>query len=204
MNYATLKTISREPKGTRENKRLRKDGMVPGTVLKLDKTSIPLSIKRTDLFSLISGHGKAAVFKLGIDRKKQIFAMIRDIDMLPHTNNYLNISLFEVSLKEEIKANVDFRIINEDALLLSKLSVTLYLKSLSVAGLPNDIPDFIEIDGAKLKNGDNILLKDITLPDTITTDVDPESMVFAVSTFKSAPPAPEADETGEAAAENIE
>lgn len=206
MDYTTLKAISREPKGTRENKRLRKDGMLPGTVLKLDKTAIPLSIKKTDLSSLINKHGKATVFKLSVDKKKPIFAMIRDIDILPLTNNYLNIVIFEVSLKEEIKANVDFKIINEDSLLLSKLGATLHLKSLSVVGLPNDIPDCIEIDGAKLKNGDIVLLKDITLPDTITTDVDSESMVLAVSAFKAVKveSTPEDEETVEGAEEEVE
>lgn len=201
MNYTTLKTTSREPKGTRANNRLRKEGMIPGSVLKLDKTSIPFSIKKTDLLSLINNQGKAVVFKLAIDRKKPIFAMIRDIDIFPHTDNYQNVSLFEVSLKEEIKTNVDFVITNEEALLLSKLNVTLYQKSLSVAGLPNDIPDYIEIDAEKLKNGDNILLKDIKLPESITTDQDPESLVIAVTSFKSAP-APveeEVEETTETA-----
>lgn len=197
MNYMTIKTISRETKGTRENKRLRKEGMVPGIVLKIDKTLVPLSINKADLLSLISKQGKTAVFKLGIDNNKPIFAMIRDIDMIPHTSDYLNISIFEVSLSESIRANVDFRIINEDYLLLSKLSITQYLKSLSVSGLPNDIPDFIEIDGAKLKNGDNILLKDITLPKNITTDIDPDSMVLAVSAFRSAPQVPETEEIAE-------
>lgn len=201
MNYTTLKTTSREPKGTRANNRLRKEGIIPGSVLKLDKTSVPFSIKKTDLLSLINNQGKAVVFKLAIDRKKPIFAMIRDIDIFPHTDNYLNVSLFEVSLKEEIKTNVDFVITNEEALLLSKLNVTLYQKSLSVAGLPNDIPDYIEIDAEKLKNGDNILLKDIKLPESITTDQDPESLVIAVTSFKSAP-APveeEVEETTETA-----
>jgi large subunit ribosomal protein L25 len=187
MNYTTLKTTLRQPKGTRSNNRLRKEGMVPGSCIRLDKTSIPFSVKKNELQALINKQGKTVVFKLAIDAKKPIFAMIRDIDIFPHTDNILNVSFFEVSLKEEIKTNVDFRIINEEQLLLSKLSVTVYLKTLSVVGLPNNIPDYIEIDAEKLKNGDNVYLKDMTLPKSVTTDADPETMVYAVTSFKSAP-----------------
>lgn len=193
MNYTTLKAISRQPKGTRANKRLRKEGMIPGSLTKLDKTSIPLSVKKSELLNLISKQGKAAVFKLGIDAKKPIYAMIREIEIYPHTDNYLNVGFFEVSLKEEIKTNVDFKIIKDETLKFAKLSVTLYQKSIRVSGLPNDIPEYIEIDGHKLKNGDNLYLKDIKLPKEITTDADLETMILAVSAFKSAAAAEGAD-----------
>lgn len=201
MNYSTLKTTSRQPKGTRENNRMRKEGFIPGTVIKLDKTSVSLSIKKSDLLSLLSNHGRAAVFKLAIDTKRPIFAMIREIEILPHTDNYLNLSLFEVSLKEEIKANVDFRIINDEGLHFAKLGITMYLKSLSVSGLPNDIPDYIDIDVSAMKNGDNILLKDLVLPEKLTTDVDMETMVLSVISFRSAP-AEETTEVVEVATED--
>lgn len=187
MNYTTLKTTSRQTKGTRENNRMRKDGFIPGSVMKLDKISIPITVKKSDLLNLLSNHGRAAVFKLGIDNKKPIFAMIRDIEILPHTDNYLNLSLFEVSLKEEIKANVNFRIVNDESLQFAKLGVTMYLKSLSVTGLPNDIPDYIDIDVSEMKNGNNILLKDLVLPDKLASDVDMETMVLSVTSFRSAP-----------------
>jgi len=166
---------------------MRTDGFIPGSVMKLDKISIPITVKKSDLLNLLSNHGRAAVFKLGIDTKKPIFAMIRDIEILPHTDNYLNLSLFEVSLKEEIKANVNFRIVNDEGLQFAKLGVTMYLKSLSVTGLPNDIPDYIDIDVSEMKNGNNILLKDLVLPDKLATDVDMETMVLSVTSFRSAP-----------------
>ncbi len=187
MNYTTLKTTSRQTKGTRENNRMRREGLIPGSVMKLDKTSVPISAKKSDLLSLLSNHGRAAVFKLGIDTKRPIFAMIRDIEVLPHTDNYLNLSLFEVSLKEEIKANVDFRIVNDESMQFAKLGITMYLKSLSVTGLPNDIPDYIDIDVSEMKNGDNILLKDLALPSNLATDVDMDTMVLSVISFRSAP-----------------
>ncbi|NLL55757.1 MAG: 50S ribosomal protein L25 [Clostridiales bacterium] len=197
MKYATLKTISRQPKGTRANNRLRKDGLIPGSVLKLDKSTQPISIKKSELMALINSHGRAAVFKLAIDKKKAIFAMIRDIEVLPHTDNILNVILFEVSLKEEIKASVDFRIINEESLLLAKLNTTFYQKSLNVTGLPNNIPDFIDIDAKKLKDGDSLAVKDIVLPEGITADSDPEVIVLAVSSFKSGPATAEVEEDAE-------
>ena len=106
MKYTTLKTISRQPMGTRSNNRLRKEGAIPGSVLKLDKTSTSLSINRSDFVNLINTQGRSAVFKLAIDKQKPIFTMIRDIEVQSHTDIYLNVNLFEVSLKEEIKAPV--------------------------------------------------------------------------------------------------
>ena len=63
----------------------------------------------------------------------------------------------------------------------------MYLKSLSVTGLPNDIPDYIDIDVSEMKNGNNILLKDLVLPDKLASDVDMETMVLSVTSFRSAP-----------------
>lgn len=52
---------------------------------------------------------------------------------------------------------------------------------------PNDIPDYIDIDVSEMKNGNNILLKDLVLPDKLASDVDMETMVLSVTSFRSAP-----------------
>ena len=53
-----------------------------------------------------------------------------------------------------------------------------------VKGLPQDVPNFIEIDVKDLDHGDNIIIKDIVFPAGIVPELDENQLVISVSEAK--------------------
>jgi large subunit ribosomal protein L25 len=84
------------------------------------------------------------------------------------------------------------------------------VRSLEIECLPQNLPDFLKVDVSALEIGQSIHVKDLVLPEGVTTSVDPEITVFLVSeptvaseTPAEAPTAPEVikEKKPEAAAE---
>jgi large subunit ribosomal protein L25 len=68
------------------------------------------------------------------------------------------------------------------------------LRSLAIECLPRDLPDFIKVDVSNLNVGDAIHVRDIALPQGVTTRLSPDLTAFSVA-------APTVEEEPTAAAE---
>ncbi len=183
MSTGLLKAEIRQPQGSKANKRLRKDGYLPGSICSKNASAISIQLRSDELRKAIAKQGRLAVFKLEVGKKKYN-VMIKDLQTMPVTNDFLDITFQQVSLREEIKADVALRVLNIEKLEFQKLRLFMQIESLPVSGLPNDIPNAIEIDVADLQVGDSIYVKDLQLPDKITTDAEPEQVVLSVSAPK--------------------
>jgi len=183
MGTGLLKAEIRQPQGSKANKRLRKDGYLPGSICSKNASAISIQLRSDELRKAIAKQGRLAVFKLEVGKKKYN-VMIKDLQTMPVTNDFLDITFQQVSLREEIKADVALRVLNIEKLEFQKLRLFMQIESLPVSGLPNDIPNAIEIDVADLQVGDSIYVKDLQLPDKITTDAEPEQVVLSVSAPK--------------------
>lgn len=184
MSLELLKVESRKASGSRASNRLRKSGYLPAVICSKNADSISVKVETSSLKKSLNALGRSAVFKLQIDNKNTISAMIKDIDFQPLTNDYLCVTFQQVSLKEDIKADVAIRVINTDNLEINKLSISMHVKTLTITGLPQDIPNYIDIDGTNMQGGDNLFVKDIKLPEAITVDAEPETMILSVLTPK--------------------
>lgn len=181
MSADLLKVETRQIQGSRANKRMRKEGYIPSSVCGRDTQPFSIKVKNDEFRKALNKLGRSAVFKLQIDGKKKINTMIKEMQTLPISNEYLEVTFQEVSLKEEIKVDVALRVINAEHLEFEKLILFMHIDTLTISGLPNDIPNTINIDGGNLKEGDNLYVKDIVLPKKITSDADPGLMVLSVA-----------------------
>lgn len=184
MSTGLLKVELREPQGSKANKRLRKSGYLPGSICSKDASAISIKIKTDELRRALNEFGRLAVFKLELDGKKKFNVMIRDLQTMPVSHDFLDITFQQVSLREEIKADVALRAINTEQLEFEKLRLFMQMESISISGLPKHIPNTIDIDASSLKAGENLFVKDLVLPEKVTTDADPELLVLSVSTPK--------------------
>jgi large subunit ribosomal protein L25 len=112
----------------------------------------------------------ASVLDLNLDGKKES-VLLRDFQMHPVRNTIQHVDFQRVSATEKIHVKVPFHFINADIAPGVKLSggiVAHIFTEAEVSCLAKDLPEFVEVDVAKLEMGHAIHLSEIALPKGVT------------------------------------
>ena len=151
----------RDSKGTGASRRLRRAGTVPGIVYGGGKDAVSLELDHKNLFLQFRHETfHASILTLDIDGKKES-VLLRDYQLHPVRNTIQHIDFQRVSASEKIHVKVPLHFINEDIAPGVKLGgglVTHVLTEADVSCLAKDLPEFIEVDLAKLEAGHSIHL----------------------------------------------
>lgn len=181
---AVLKVETRTDTNTQANNRLRKAGWLPGNIYGKDMDSIAVSIRKDELRKNIAQFGRSAVFELVLDGDKKYNVMVKDIQFTHVNQDLMHVDFHSISLSEETKANVPVRVVGDELYGSRRLVLQVQRDILPVKGLPQDVPNFIEIDVKDLNFGDNIFVSDLKFPAGITTELDETQLVLSVSEAK--------------------
>lgn len=165
---------------SRSSKQLRKNGYVPASVSCKGKSSISVAVKADELRKGMNTYGRNALFKLSLDNEDSITGMVKNIQYAPVKGEMLHVDLQQVSLSEEIRADLAIRLKGLDVLEFKKLMALPQLDTIRVKGLPQDIPDDIVIDVSNVKGIENINIKDVEFPKGIVPEVDSEQCVISI------------------------
>jgi large subunit ribosomal protein L25 len=161
-----INAVKRDAKGTGASRRLRHAGTVPGVVYGGGKAAIPLEINYKELFLQFRHETfHASVLSLILDGKKEN-VLLRDFQMHPVRNTIQHIDFQRVSATEKIHVKVPFHFINGEIAPGVKTGggiVAHILTEADVSCLAKDLPEFIEVDLAKLEMGHSIHLSQIKL-----------------------------------------
>ncbi|MFZ7121957.1 MAG: 50S ribosomal protein L25 [Eubacteriaceae bacterium] len=164
---------------TNANKRLRKAGYIPATVYGKAVDAMTISINSNDFQKLLLKTGINAIFNLEIPNEKPVTAIIKEMQNSDIKRNILHVDFQQVSLSEKIHTDVGIKIIGTEAL-DSNTIVVRQSEFITIKGLPQDTPDIIEIDVSGLHIGDSLKIKDIKLPEGITTENDLEQVIITI------------------------
>jgi len=175
-----IKIEAREPMSKSGVKNLRKSGYLPASMSARGEDSLSFSIKQDDLTRSLNRNGRMAVFRLALGRKTYN-AMLKEVQYAPVTRECLHVTFQRIALDEVTKADVAVRPLGREDIAHRKLEFLQHLDTLPVAGLPTDIPNAIEVDVSQMEAGDNLTVQDLTLPEGITTDLEPDRVIFTVS-----------------------
>lgn len=182
---AILKVQERTETNTRANKRIRKIGYLPGSIYGKGLESIPVSVKTDELRKVLTKHGRNSVLKLDLSDKKSYNVMVKDIHLAPVSGEYLHAEFHQISLSEEVKTNVAFVFIGRDLVEQRRLILLSHMDTLAVKGLPQDIPNSIEVDVSELQAGESVSVSELILPEGITTEVDSDLKVVTINEPKT-------------------
>ena len=197
-DLSVLRLERREKTNSRISKKLRREGYLPGSISRKGKESLSVSVKTDELRKSISTHGRTALFKLDINGDT-ITGMVKDIQISPVKGSMIHVDFQEVSLDEEIRVDLDISLRGIDELEFKKLMALRQIDTITVRGLPQDMPKDITIDLSNIDKPENIFLKDIQFPEGITPEGDPEQLVISVVEVRRA--ASEEAEEGETSEE---
>jgi large subunit ribosomal protein L25 len=179
-------------------RKIKAQGAVPAIVYGARTKPEPLQIAKRDI-SLILSHasGENILVELEIDGEKSgRLALVQEVQHAPVGGDILHVDFHAVSMDEKIEADVPLEPtgIAEGVKTFGGL-LEQALRSLAIECLPRDLPDVITVDVSHLNIGDAIHVREIPLPQGVTTRVPADLTAFSVlaPTVEEAPAAaPEA------------
>jgi large subunit ribosomal protein L25 len=182
MEEITLQAQLRAETGKSKVKSLRDSGLIPAVVYAAGKKTENLKLGRHDFLRLIHQyHLESTLISLKIKGEKARAVLVKDIQYEPVQEEIIHVDFQEISLTEKIKVNV--RVVTKgEPIGVKQEGGTLnhLLWELEVECLPTQIPEEITVDVSELKIGDNIHVKDLTLPVDVKAINNPEDIVIAL------------------------
>ncbi len=183
---AVIAVSKRDTVNSRASKQLRKTGYVPATISRKGQDSISIKVKGDEVVKNLSKYGRNYLFNLDIDGKESSTAMVKEMHYSNIKRELLNVDFQQVSLSEEIKMDLDIKIIGKEEAEFKKLLVLTQLDKIPVKGLPQDIPDYLEIDITNMTSDDKVNVGDIKYPKGVIPDIEADKLVLVLSEAKVA------------------
>jgi large subunit ribosomal protein L25 len=186
MEKVELKAKKREVFGRKTNKK-RKEGLIPAVVYGKNVEPVPVWISELDFKRLLKKSGESTMISLNIDGKNNRNVIIYETQKDPLSERFIHLDFFQVRMDEEIETEVELEYIGESPA-IKELGGMLVknIDEIEVKCLPGDLPSKIEVDISVLKTfDDHICIKDLTIPDKVKTDLDPETVVALIEAPRS-------------------
>jgi large subunit ribosomal protein L25 len=189
------------------NKRLRKDGFIPGNIFghNQDAQTIQLDAVR---FDYLRRHGALRnILTLSLPDKSTQTVLLRYIQRAPKSGKILHVDFSRVNLTERIGMRVPLHFVGESPAVKNDGGVLLHLvETLEIECSASDIVDAIEVDISNMTEIDATLhASDVKLPENFKLVTSPEEPIAKVSATRAeaevattAEAAPAAEATPEA------
>ncbi|MBB2978281.1 large subunit ribosomal protein L25 [Paraburkholderia tropica] len=202
-NHMKVIAFERNLQGTGASRRLRIAGKTPGIVygvgsepqlVELDHNALWHALKKESFHS--------SILELEVAGKSQQ-VLLRDVQYHPFRQLVLHVDFQRVDPNKKIHTKVPLHFMNQEtnpAVKLGGAIISHVLAEIEVVCLPGQLPEFLEVDLAKIEAGQSLHAKDITLPAgvTLVPHIEAENPVVASAPV---PAGAQAAAEGEAAAE---
>ena len=173
MNQIKIKAEARTEQGTGAVRRLRRTGMIPGSVMKMKKGGTELiKLPEHDFMMAMRGRtGKQVLVSLDMGGR-EMSALLREMqnDVLKGTPIHVDFS--EVSLSEKVRITVPIYLVGEaKGVKLGGGVLEQTLRTVDIDVLPTDIPEKFDVDVSALDLDQTLFVRDLVLGDkyTVTT-----------------------------------
>ncbi|MGH2836679.1 MAG: 50S ribosomal protein L25 [Solirubrobacteraceae bacterium] len=189
----SLLAASREPGHSRQARRLRREGLVLGTVYGGGKDPVSFQVDARILRNTLAH--SSAVLDLQIDSAAAEPVVVKERVRHPVSGETMHLDLLRVDLDKPIQALVLLELINlEESDVKTGGILENTIREITVEAKPNDIPDVIQHSIAGLEINGTVTLGDIKAPEGTTIIGDPELVIAAIRTSRGMLAADAADE----------
>lgn len=184
----TLQISSREAGSSRDTRRLRREGRVPGVLYGRGQDPQSFAVDARELRHALAGSG--AVLELDLDGQKTS-AVLKDTQRHPVRGEIMHLDLVRVDLNQAISAVVTVELVGaddsqgvKDGGIIGQIT-----REVTIEALPNAIPETITFDVSGLNVNDTVGLDQLVMPDGVTLVDETEDVVLVTVT----PPTIDAD-----------
>lgn len=193
----TLVAETGRPRGSAASRRLRHAGRVPAVVYGHGMEPLAVSVGAREIRAALV-HGPNQVLTLEVGNEKHM-VLARQLQRHPVRHTLAHVDFQVVRSGEVVAADVPIVLVGTASEVeMARGLVEHVMSTLAVRTTPDRIPSELQVDVSALSVGDSIRVRDIALPDGVTTDIDPdEAVVIATVTRAAEAGAPEAAEGAE-------
>jgi large subunit ribosomal protein L25 len=192
----------REHLGSRETRRLRRQGIIPGVLYGRGEPT-PIAVEERELRRALTGaSGLHSILDVEIDGTGAAHASIlKDYQVDKVRGGVTHVDLHEVRLDQPITASVSVHLIGgENAPGVKEGGVLSQpLREIQVEALPLEVPEHIDLDVSHMATGDTLRIGDITFQEGVKLLDDPDTVVATLTApTRVVEPEPVEGEEGEA------
>ncbi len=178
-----LTATRRSATGRSAVRKIKSRGEVPAIIYGGKTAPEPLQVPRREIANMLShASGENILVELAIEGEKTgRLALVQEVQHSPLGGDILHVDFHAVSLDETIEAEVTLQAVGT-AIGVKTFGGLLEqsLRSLEIECLPRDLPDIITVDVSNLNIGDAIHVREIPLPNGVTTRVSADLTAFSV------------------------
>ncbi|MCC6533257.1 MAG: 50S ribosomal protein L25/general stress protein Ctc [Burkholderiales bacterium] len=156
----------RNGNGTGPSRRMRRTGKVPGVVYGAGKVSQMIELDHTALarhLKMESFH--ASILDLTLDGSKER-VLLRDVQMHPWKPEVLHVDFQRVAADRKLHMKVPLHFVNAALCPGAKEGgvVNHVMNDVDIQCLPDDLPEYVEVDLSQLDLGDAIHVNELAMP----------------------------------------
>jgi large subunit ribosomal protein L25 len=163
-------------------RRFRAAGRVPGMIYGHGLENVAVTINTKELQTIIRRHiGRNYILNLAVegDTKSERWALVRETQKDPVSDELLHIDLYELNRDEPIYLTVPLHFSgNPDGVRAGGVLETIY-REIEVKCLPKDIPERIELNIQPLTIGQSLHVSDLNVPGVQILS-DPDQVIVQV------------------------
>ena len=177
-------TINAKPRDGKKPNALRLSGFVPATIYGhgFESQSVQINAKE---FSKIPHKAYSHINEIELDGQK-FPVLIRNVQVHPIRDNFLNIEFYKIKSDEKIKVKVSLNYIGHSSAVVAGGVLIVSYNEIEIQCLPKDIPDVIEADLDQIKEiGQAIHVKDLKVSENIQILARPEEVLAKVEIAKT-------------------
>jgi large subunit ribosomal protein L25 len=175
----TLKAQVRDGKklGSNYSRNLRKGGFLPAVLYGHKEETIPVIVPKEDFIKALNLGTR--IIELQTDGKSEI-TLIREVQWDAFGHEVLHVDFARVSADERITVEVPIEVKGTAAGVTAGGILDQPMHSLEIECPAFSVPDAIRVNIANLQVEEAIHVKDLKLPEGVTTQADPDGIVVHV------------------------
>jgi large subunit ribosomal protein L25 len=195
MEQVNLRGYTGRVHGSRESRRLRREGAVPAVVYGHGLEAISVAVDRHDLYTVLHTEaGLNALINLQVNGDEYL-TVAREVQRHPVRGDIIHLDFIRISLDELIEADVPIEFVGVPVgVREGRGIVETVTASVTVSALPTAIPSHITLDITDLKVGDSARVADLPELSGVTYITEPDHLLVMVAI----PAAAQVEEVAEA------
>jgi large subunit ribosomal protein L25 len=175
-----LVVTARDQLGSRESRRLRRTGVIPGVLYGRGKP-VAISVPERELRRALTGAaGLHSILDVEIDGADTTHASILKEYQVDKVRGFItHVDLQEVRLDQPIQASVSVHLVGAELApgVREGGALSQPLREIQIQALPLEVPEHIDLDVSHMAIGDTLRMGDVVPPAGVTMLDDPETVV---------------------------
>lgn len=178
MELFDLDVKVRETNGSRASRKLRLYGQIPGVLYGQDRPPLSVSLEGSALDKLLRDGHRLVTLKMGSDEQR---AIITEVQHDHYGDDIIHVDFSRIRMGQAMNFSVPVTLtgLSEGV----KLGGILEQKkdSIEVIGLPENLPEFLEVSVVNVGLGESLHFEDIPLPEGLELAHENEKRAILVS-----------------------